>query len=673
MTTTAAALADADTPPTSAPSPRELANAIRALAMDAVERANSGHPGMPLGAADLATVLFSRFLKFDPLAPHWPDRDRFVLSAGHGSMLLYALLHLTGYPEITLEELKNFRQLGARTAGHPEYGHAAGIEVTTGPLGQGLATAVGLALAERLQQARLGQPLVDHYTYVLAGDGCLMEGISHEAIDLAGHLKLSRLIVLWDDNQISIDGSTTLATSTDQLKRFEAAGWSVRAVDGHDPEAIAAAIAAERASERPSLIACRTVIGFGAPAKQGTAAAHGSPLGASEIAATRAALGWDAPPFEIPAPILAAWRTVGQRSRAARLAWEARLAAAAPQVQAALAAPATLPPEAAEALARLKARFVAERPALATRQSSQKVLEALVPLLPALVGGSADLTGSVGTRTKSQRPVSAGDFSGDYLHYGVREHAMAAVMNGLALHGGLIPYGGTFLVFADYSRPAIRLGALMGVRVIHVFTHDSIGLGEDGPTHQPVEHLAALRAIPNLLVLRPADAVETAEAWEIALSQPATPSVLSLTRQSVPALRTEPVGENLSARGGYVLREAAGGQRDVTLLATGSEVSLALAAADLLAAEGLQAAVVSLPCHELFRRQEPAYRRQVLGRAPRVAVEAALEQGWEGLIGDDGAFVGLSGFGASGPAEELYQHFGLTPDTVAAAARRVMA
>jgi len=650
-----------------------LANAIRALAMDAVERAKSGHPGMPLGTAEIATVLFTRFLKFDPLAPHWADRDRFVLSAGHGSMLLYALLHLTGYPEITIEQLKNFRQLGARTAGHPEYGHAAGIEVTTGPLGQGLATAVGLALAERIKNARYGDALVDHYTYVLAGDGCLMEGLSHEAIDLAGHLGLSRLIVLWDDNQICIDGSTGLTTSTDQLKRFEAAGWSVRAVDGHDPEAIAAAIAAERATDRPSLIACRTVIGYGAPTKQGTAATHGSPLGAAEIEGARRALGWEAAPFELPEPILAAWRAAGARGREGRLAWEARLAAAPAEVAAALTAtPADGAVDAAPLLAGLKQKFIADQAKLATRQSSQKVLEVLLPLVPQLLGGSADLTGSVGTKAGPLKAIARGAYDGRYLHYGVREHGMAAVMNGLALDGGIIPYGGTFLVFSDYSRPAIRLGALMGVRAIHVFTHDSIGLGEDGPTHQPVEHLAALRAIPNLLVLRPADAVETAEAWEIALAHPGTPTVLSLTRQALPLVRSD-ASENLSARGGYVLREAEGGERQVTLIATGSEVEIALEARALLAAEGVRAALVSLPAIALFKRQDAAYRAAVLGAAPRVAVEAALEQGWEGIIGDDGAFVGMTGFGASAPAEILYPHFGITPAAVAEAARRVIA
>ena len=651
----------------------QMANALRALTMDAVQQANSGHPGMPMGMADVATVLFSDFLKFDPGAPQWPDRDRFVLSAGHGSMLLYALLHLTGYADMTLEQLKNFRQLGSRTAGHPEYGHAAGIETTTGPLGQGLATAVGMALAERLLAAEFGNDLVGHYTYVLAGDGCLMEGISHEAIDLAGHLKLGKLIVLFDDNAISIDGPTSLTTSMDQPARFAAAGWSVFRVDGHEPGAVYDALAAARNSERPSLIACRTVIGYGAPNKQGSAATHGAPLGAAEVAAARQALGWHHAPFDVPDDIRAAWQAAGQRGRHARASWQQRLEAAPVQRRQAFEARlhGSLGAEALAALDAVKARFAAERPKLATRQSSQQVLEALAPALSGMIGGSADLTGSVGTRTASYRPVSAADFGGNYIHYGVREHAMAAAMNGLALHGGFIPFGGTFLAFADYSRPAIRLAALMGIRVIHVMTHDSIGLGEDGPTHQPVEQLASLRAIPNLLVFRPCDAVETAEAWAAALANDGGPSVLCLTRQEVPALRPVEVTGNLVARGGYVLREVAE-SRDVTLLATGSEVALAVAAADALAAEGIRAAVVSLPCWELFKRQPAAYRAEVLGSAPRVAVEAASRNDWDQWIGPEGAFVGMTGFGASAPAEQLYRHFGITAEAVAAAARSLV-
>ncbi len=654
-------------------STREMANAVRALAMDAVQKANSGHPGMPMGMADVATVLFSEFLKFDPADPLWPDRDRFVLSAGHGSMLLYALLHLTGYEDMTLEELKNFRQLGARTAGHPEYGHAAGIEVTTGPLGQGIASAVGMALAERMMATEFGNTLVGHYTYVLAGDGCLMEGISHEAIDLAGHLKLNKLIVLFDDNAISIDGATSLATSMDQLARFTAAGWSVFRVDGHEPGAIYDAIAAARNSDRPSLIACRTIIGFGAPHKQGTAATHGAPLGDDEIAAARQTLGWHYPPFEIPAEIRAAWQQAGARSRRSREAWTARLNAAEPAQRTAFLARVSgnLPAESERVIDGLKRRFAAEQPTLATRQSSQKVLEELVPAVPGLIGGSADLTGSVGTKTTSYNPVTADDFGGSYIHYGVREHGMAAAMNGLALHGGFIPFGGTFLAFADYCRPAIRLAALMEIRVVHVMTHDSIGLGEDGPTHQPVEQLASLRAIPNLNVLRPADAVETAEAWACALVNDSGPSVLCLTRQGLPTLRTHHVEENLVARGAYVLRET-DGPRDVTLLASGSEVSLAVEAAEVLAAEGVKAAVVSMPCWELFKRQSKAYRAEVLGKAPRVAVEAATRNDWDQWITPEGGFVGMTGFGASAPAEQLYQHFGITAEAVAEAARQLV-
>lgn len=649
----------------------KMANAIRALAMDAVEQAKSGHPGMPMGMADVATVLFTQFLKFDPTHPEWPDRDRFVLSAGHGSMLLYALLYLTGYSEVTIDELKAFRQLGARTAGHPECGLAPGIEVTTGPLGQGLGAAVGMALAERMLNARFGDALVDHDTYVVAGDGCLMEGISQEAIDLAGHLRLSRLIVLFDDNAISIDGPTALATSTDQLTRFAAAGWAVSAIDGHDRHAIAAAIAEARAAERPSLIACKTVIGYGAPTKQGSAATHGSPLGAEEVAAARRRLGWEHAPFAIPAPILQAWRRAGRRSVGVWQDWADRLAAASADARARLSGTGTVPAEVADILARFKQEMAANQPKLATRQASQKVIEALVPALPALIGGSADLTGSNGTKIKTHTAVTRTNYGGSYLHYGVREHGMAAAMNGLALHGGFIPYGGTFLVFADYARPAMRLAALMGVRVIYVMTHDSIGLGEDGPTHQPVEHLPALRAIPNLLVFRPADPIETAEAWQLALAHERTPSVLCLTRQGLPCLRTAAGRENLSARGGYVLRDSAG-PRQVTLIATGSELEIAVTAADALTAEGIGVAVVSMPCRELFRRQDAAYRQAVLGPAPRVVVEAALVDGWEGILGDTGVFVGMTGFGASAPAEQLYAHFGITAAAVADAARRLI-
>lgn len=646
-----------------------MANAIRALSMDSVQRANSGHPGMPMGMADVATVLFRKFLKFDPSAPRWADRDRFVLSAGHGSMLLYSLLYLTGYEDMTLAELKNFRQLGSRTAGHPEYGHAAGIETTTGPLGQGIANGVGMALAERMLNARFGDDLVDHHTYVVCGDGCLMEGISHEAVDLAGHLRLSKLILLFDDNGISIDGETSLATSMNQLARFTAAGWDVTRIDGHDPDSIENALRQAGTGDRPSLIACKTIIGYGAPVKQGTADTHGAPLGDDEIAAAREVLGWPHPPFVVPENLLQAWRKAGAEGKQQRLAWENRVAGADSDTREKFndALSATLPPEFDAAVVAIKRRFSDEAPKLATRQSSQQVLDALTKLVPFLLGGSADLTGSNGTRTSRYVPVSAGRFDGNYIHFGVREHAMAAAMNGIALHGGFIPFGGTFLVFADYNRPAIRLAALMQQRVVHVMTHDSIGVGEDGPTHQPVEHLAALRAIPKLLVFRPADAVETAETWALAVARSNVPSILCLTRQGLPTVRTVHSDENLVARGAYLLHEPDTG-RDVTLLATGSEVSIALRAAELLTARNIHAAVVSMPCWELFEEQTPAYRQSVLGSAPRVAVEAAAQQGWDRWIGERGAFVGMRGFGASAPGAALFEHFGIDAASVVAAA-----
>ncbi|GLI94988.1 transketolase [Methylocystis echinoides] len=645
---------------------RNCANAIRALAMDAVEKAKSGHPGMPMGMADVATVLFQRFMKFDAAEPTWPDRDRFVLSAGHGSMLLYALHYLLGYPGMSRADLENFRQFGAPTAGHPEYGHAPGVETTTGPLGQGLATAVGMAIAERLTAARFGDDLVDHNTYVIAGDGCLMEGLSHEAIDLAGHLKLSRLIVLWDDNSISIDGPTDLATSMDQCARFAAAGWHTQRVDGHDPEAVTAAIAAAKADPRPSMIACRTVIGYGSPGKQGKESVHGAPLGEAEIVAARAALDWPHTPFDVPEAILATWRSAGRRGASAREDWEKRRAAS-PKARAfETFLKGDVAAEVAGPLAEFRVKMAAEKPKIATRKSSEMALGVINEATGATIGGSADLTHSNFTITKGMGSVRPGDFSGRYIHYGVREFGMAAAMNGIALHGGFAPYGGTFLVFSDYARGAIRLSALMGLRVVYVLTHDSIGLGEDGPTHQPVEHLASLRALPNLLVFRPADAIETAECWELALAQSATPSMLSLSRQNLPTLE-RPVTENLSARGAYVLREPAGG-RDVTILATGSEVEIALAGADLLAAKGVKAAVVSMPCWELFEAQPASYRSQVLGTAPRVGVEAAVRLGWDRWLGDNSAFIGMSGFGASAPAAALYKHFGITAEAVAEAA-----
>ena len=613
---------------------KDMANAIRVLAMDAVQKAKSGHPGMPMGTADLATVLFTRYLKYDPADPDWPDRDRFVLSAGHGSMLLYALLHLTGYADMTMDELRNFRQLGSRTPGHPEYGHAAGVEMTTGPLGQGIATAVGMALAERLMAARFGADVVDHRTYVIASDGDLMEGVSHEAASLAGHLRLSRLIVLYDDNNISIDGDTDLSLTDDARARFEAYGWQTDAIDGHDPDAIAAAIERAQASDRPSLIACRTTIGYGAPTKAGTAATHGAPLGDEEIAGTREALGWAHAPFEVPDDVLGAWRTAGARGGDERDAWLARVDAMDPfaraEFQRLMAG--DLPKDWKAALTDHRRKMAEEQPKQATRVSSGAALEVLTGAVPELIGGSADLTGSVNTLPKNFAAVRADDFSGRYIYYGVREHGMAAAMNGMALHGGVIPYAGTFLIFSDYLRPSLRLAALMGKRVVHVLTHDSIGLGEDGPTHQPIEHLASLRAMPNLLVFRPADAVETAECWELALENVTGPSALALTRQGLPALRLDHSDDNLAARGAYVLAEADGDAR-VTLLATGSEVSIAMAARDLLQTDGIPTSVVSMPCWELFERQPDDYRAGVLGPGTvRVAVEAACGLGWDRYI-----------------------------------------
>lgn len=645
----------------------QLANAIRFLAIDAVEAANSGHPGMPMGMADVATILFTQFLKFDAADPAWPDRDRFVLSAGHGSMLLYALLYLTGYPEMTIEEIKRFRQLGSKTPGHPEYGHTPGVETTTGPLGQGLATAVGMAIAEKLLAARYGGEFVDHRTYVIAGDGCLMEGVSQEAITLAGHLKLGKLIVLWDNNNITIDGAVSLSDSTDQVARFKAAGWDAWHIDGHDPQEIAAALRKAQNSDRPVLIACKTQIGFGAPNKAGTHSVHGAALGAPEVAAAREKLGWTAPAFEIPQPILAAWRASGARGNAAREAWKARhLGEVATRFDSEIAG--TLSPALSETIAEFKRAASGANAAQATRVSSQKTLDALAKIQTNLIGGSADLTGSNNTKAAGMQAVTPLDFSGRYINYGIREFGMAAALNGLALHGGFIPYGGTFLVFADYARPAIRLSALMHQRVIYVLTHDSIGLGEDGPTHQPVETLASLRAIPHLHVFRPADAVETAEAWELALQLKHAPSVLALSRQNLPIVRTTHRAENLSALGAYVLREAPG-ERDVTLLATGSEVSLAVAAADELARQNIKAAVVSIPCFELFAEQEPGYRAAVLGQAPRIGIEAAVRQGWDAVLEPQDFFIGMSDFGASAPAGDLYKFFGITVDAIVQAAR----
>ena len=650
-----------------------MANAIRFLSMDAVEKANSGHPGLPMGAADIATVLFTRFMKHDPHNPHWPDRDRFVLSAGHGSMLLYSLLYLTGYEDITIDEIRNFRQIGSRTAGHPEYGHAAGIETTTGPLGQGLANAVGMALAERLMNATFGDALVDHHTYVLAGDGCLMEGISQEAISFAGHLGLNKLIVIWDNNNISIDGAVSLADSTDQLARFAASGWNTIAVDGHDPEAIAKVLELARKSDRPTLIAAKTTIGFGAPNKAGTNKVHGSPLGADEIAATRKALGWDYKPFEVPSDVLDAWRLAGLTPAKKRKEWEKRLAEADTELRAEFERRmrGDLPAGLDAAISDYKKKLAADKPKVATRKSSEMALEVINGVVVETIGGSADLSGSNNTKTSQTKPVTPDNFAGRYIHYGIREHGMAAAMNGMALHGGVIPYSGTFLVFSDYARPAMRLASLMGIRSIFVMTHDSIGLGEDGPTHQPVEHLAALRAIPNHNVFRPADATEAAECWQLALESAKTPSTIALTRQNLPALRTDFTEENLSARGAYELATADGGDAAVTIFATGSEVEIAMGARAALQAHGHPTRVVSVPCFELFEKQSASYRSAILGSAKiRIGIEAGIRQGWDALIGSDGIFVGMTGFGASGPYEALYKHFGITAEAAAEAAEK---
>ncbi len=653
-----------------AASERDMANALRFLSMDAVQKANSGHPGMPMGMADVAAVLFNRFIKIDPSSPDWPNRDRFVLSAGHGSMLQYAIHHLLGYADMDIEALKNFRQLGSVTAGHPEYGHALGIETTTGPLGQGIATAVGMAIAEEMLAARFGD-LVDHHTYVIAGDGCLQEGISHEAIDLAGHLGLGKLIVLWDDNSISIDGATSLSTSMEQKARFTAAGWHVQAIDGHNPEAIAAAIDSARKSKKPSLIACKTVIGFGAPNKQGTHNVHGAPLGADEIAAARKHLSWAHEPFVVPASIRAAWAKVAERGHQAHLNWRVRKAASGAATEFDAAMDKSLPVSLASALADFRTEHFDKKTKVATRKASQMTLDVINRVVGNTVGGSADLTGSNLTQTASTASIRPGDFSGRYIHYGIREHIMAAAMNGLALHGGFIPYGGTFLVFSDYARGGIRLSALMKQRVIYVLTHDSIGLGEDGPTHQPVEHLAMLRATPNLNVFRPADIIETAECWELALQDEERPSVLALSRQDLPMLREAATGDNLSARGAYLLHAPEGG-RDITLIATGSEVEIVRTAASQLGEAGIRAAVVSMPSWEKFEAQDQAYRREVLGVAPRIAVEAAGRMGWDRYIGETGTFIGMPGFGASGPAPQLYAHFGITAQHVADEARRLL-
>ncbi len=639
-----------------------MANAIRFLSVDAINKSKSGHPGMPLGMADVATVLFGRYIKINPEAPHWFDRDRFVLSAGHGSMLLYSLLYLLGYKDISIEDIKNFRQLGAKTAGHPEYKHLAGVEMTTGPLGQGIASAVGMAIAERRLNAKYGNALCNHYTYVIAGDGCLMEGISEEAIALAGHWKLNKLIVFWDNNNITIDGTVDKASSVDQIKRFEAAGWNTLSVDGQNQEEIAAAIEKAQKSDKPVLIACKTTIGFGSPNKQGTSSCHGSPLGEEERALMAKELQWTAKEFEVPADVLAAWRKAGERSYEACAAWEKKAAAAGQKFNDEING--KLPKNWLKSLNALKNQAIAEQTKVATRKASQMCLEKIVPAVPSIIGGSADLAASNLTFVKGMKTITAEDYDGNNLMYGIREHAMGAIMNGMALHGGVIPYGGTFFVFSDYVRPSIRLAALMGLRVIYVLTHDSIGVGEDGPTHQPIEHLASYRAMPNVLMFRPCDVVETAEAWQIAIETENKPSLLALSRQNLPMLRTS-ARQNLTAKGGYVISDVSkGARRQATIIATGSEVSLAVEAQKMLHEQGIEVAVVSMPCTELFDAQDEKYRKKVLGRAPRVAVEAAAKFGWEKYVGDKGTIIGMDGFGASGPASELYKHFGITAEAV---------
>jgi transketolase len=645
----------------------DLANAVRALAMDAVEKAKSGHPGLPMGAADVATVLFTKFLKYDAADPTWPDRDRFVLSAGHGSMLLYALLHLTGVEGMSLDELKRFRQLDSKTPGHPENFMTPGVETTTGPLGQGIAAAVGMALAERILNAQFGDALVDHHTYVLASDGDLMEGVSQEAIALAGHLKLNRLIVLFDDNGISIDGPLSLADSVDQVKRFEAAGWRALRVDGHDAKAVGRAITRAKKSDRPTLIACRTTIGYGAPKKAGTSKAHGEPLGGEELTGAKTALQWAHGPFEVPDNIRAAWARAGRRGRRERRAWAERLKNA-PEAQRAefeRRVGAVLPQDLGNGLVRLKQRLAEAPQTVATRKASELALEVVTEVMPELVVGSADLTPSNNTKTKNLDVIAPGAYGGRYIHYGIREHGMAAAMNGLALHGGCRPAGATFLVFTDYARPAMRIAALASIPSIYVMTHDSIGLGEDGPTHQPIEHLAALRAMPNMRVFRPADAIETAECWQLAIERQNGPTVLALTRQNLPPVRTSAGDDNLCATGAYELARAPDGHAKATLFASGSEVEVALGAQKLLTDKGMATRVVSVPSLDLFLSQSEGIRRRIVGEAPvKVAIEAAVRWGWDAVIGEDGLFVGMRGFGASAPYKDLYRHFGITPEAV---------
>jgi transketolase len=650
-------------------SPKSMADAIRVLTMDAVNKAKSGHQGMPLGMADVATQLWTRFLKFDASQPLWADRDRFVLSAGHGSMLLYSLLHLTGFKAMTMGEIENFRQWGSKTPGHPEYGHTPGVETTTGPLGQGIATAVGMAMAERHLAARFGDKLVDHRTWVIAGDGCLMEGVSHEAIHLAGRLKLAKLTVLFDNNDVTIDGAATIAETGDQVARFKAAGWAVKSIDGHDVGQIRRALTWATRQNRPSMIACKTIIDKGAGPKEGDPHGHGYSLFDKEIAEARQAMEWPWAPFVIPDEIAKPWKAAGRRGAKPRKTWEARLKADPAHAEFERAMRGELPRDAFVGLAAHIDKLVESPSANATRSWSGAALEALIPAVPEMIGGSADLTGSNNTIVKGMVAFDQPDYAGRYVHYGVREHGMAAAMNGMALHGGIIPYSGTFFCFSDYSRPSIRLGALMGIRVVHVMTHDSIGVGEDGPTHQPVEHLAALRAMPNLMVFRPADGVETAECWQAALEHRETPSLMALSRQKTAAVRLEAADRNLSAHGAYELAPAEG-EAKVTLFASGTEVAIAVAAREALQAEGIGTRVVSTPCWELFESQPISYRLETIGGSPvRLAVEAGVRLGWERFIGEDGAFVGMTGFGASAPAERLYREFGITAEAVAAEAK----
>ena len=655
---------------------RDMANCIRFLSMDAVQQARSGHPGAPMGMADIATVLFKDFMQFDAADPHWIDRDRFIMSNGHGSMLLYSLLHLTGYKDMPIEELKRFRQVGSKTPGHPEYRHADGIELTTGPLGQGVAEAVGMALGERIMNGQFGDGLVNHFTYVFMGDGCLMEGISQEAISLAGHLKLGRLIAFWDNNSISIDGATSLAVSDNEVERFRASGWHVLEIDGHDTDAIREAIVTARSmTDKPTMIACRTIIGFGFPTKAGTQKAHSDAPGEEEIAGARQILGWAYPPFIIPDTLLGEWRAIGAKGGKARGDWAKRVKQAPDGLRQEFERrnEGKLPEGWRNAIAAVRMDFINDGKELATRQASGGVLNHLFDAIPEMLGGSADLTPSNNTKAKNQVEITPGEFQGSYVHYGVREHGMAAAMNGIALHGGLIPYGGTFLCFSDYCRPAIRLAAMMQIRTTFVMTHDSIGLGEDGPTHQPVEQLAALRAIPHLAVYRPGDAVETAECWENILDTPRRAALLALSRQPMPLLRRETGTENKSARGAYVLLEAEGGPRRLTLMATGSELHLAVEAREIMQKEGVPTAVVSMPCRLLFEEQDAAYKRAVMGDThARVAVEAAVEMGWERYLGFQGRFIGMHGFGESGKIADVYQKFDITTEAVARAAREVV-